>query len=1548
MRISVIKGKKINNIILPDKVEGNYLIDDVDKNGIKRNLISVEADNGKWKLISNKDVYYINKGMMEPFVYLEKGRFYFIHNDIEQEDLMLYCSNVLTEYNYYDISNSLEQGISIGSSPDSIISYSIIEKEAAYIKKVNNKIYITDNNTKYGIFVNDVRIDKQKEIKIGDVIFILGMKMILNISKDKNGENYHLCINKSPNIQVKLMSTSFIPANNNSYNENEEETEYPLYDENEYFHKTPRFIYKIKPLILNVDAPPAKQEDQNNPMLLTIGPMLTMSMTSMVTGYTAINNVLSGNSSWDRALPSLIMCGAMIASVFIWPTFTKKYQKKLRKEQERKRQGKYSNYIESKRKEIVAAKQEQANILTNNFPPLNEVIEVILKRRTNLWQRRITDDDYLKVNLGIGTYPMQIDIKYPEDHFSMVEDNLKDMVSALGKEPKLLSNVPVEFSFVENYISGLIGEEQLIGEYMRRLLIQILAYHSYDNLKIVILTDEEHEYQWKFLKNIPHLFTDDKNLRFFATNSDEYKEVCYYLENVFSNRMESHKGGNVKFEDLKQTYLIITDNLKKVRDFDVIKHILESKVNYGFSLFVLDKKITKLPDQCTTFINVTKDKGSLQSNSNYNEPIDFNIDLITDVDYEEIALKLANIPIEIKNNDEGQLPNKLGFLEMYDVGKIEQLNSNTRWTRSNPMLNLQVPVGIGKNGEKISIDLHEKYHGPHGLIAGMTGSGKSEFIITYILSMAINYHPYEVQFILIDYKGGGLAGAFENKNAGLKLPHLVGTITNLDANEIKRSLASIESELKRRQALFNKAREVSSESTIDIYKYQRMFREGVVDTPVSHLFIISDEFAELKNQEPEFMAQLISTARIGRSLGVHLILATQKPSGVVDPQIWSNTRFRVCMRVQDKSDSNEVIKCPDAAFLKQTGRFYFQVGYNEVFVLGQAAWAGGKYVPAEKVNRTIDTSLNFIDNIGYSIKNVETREKKEILTEAKGEELINIVRYLDKLAEEENIKCRPLWLDKIPEFIRVEDLATKYNYQKENYVINPIVGEYDIPSRQEQALLTIPLSKEGNILVYGTSGSGKENFVTTLIYSSMLYYTPNELNYYVIDFGSEALKMFNKSPLVGNILNVDDEEEIRNLYKMISTTMDERKKLFAEYNGDYETYCKNSGKTVPNIVVIINNFESYQETYGDKYDEVFNLLTREASRYGIYFVVTLNTPNGMRFKLKQNFSQTYVLNQNNNDDYTSILGNVNKTYPSKIFGRGIIKTDDVYEFQIALATEKDNIPKYIKDICEEYNSKYDVEAKKIPTLPKYVDYKTIEKEFKEQDELIIGIGKESLEVETYDFDKNYATMVTGLDLNCTESFLNPLINQIVAKDKSSLVVINTEEYHIEDTKAYQYVNQQFNEIFTSLINFVTSQNELYVKNNYNREIFEGKKPITCIIIGIESFKNRLSSENKLKFDSLFTLGKDLGIINFILVDSIDKIKKVEFESWYKSSVNNTNGIWLGNGINDQFTLKLSSKLEEMKKDIPDNFCFVVNRGIPKFVKYVESFEIKEEKIESLW
>ena len=304
---------------------------------------------------------------------------------------------------------------------------------------------------------------------------------------------------------------------------------------------------------------------------------------------------------------------------------------------------------------------------------------------------------------------------------------------------------------------------------------------------------------------------------------------------------------------------------------------------------------------------------------------------------------------------------------MYNVGKVEHLNPISRWERNNPVKSLAVPIGMGTDGKLFTLDLHEKYQGPHGLVAGMTGSGKSEFIITYILSLAVNFSPDEVAFVLIDYKGGGLADAFVDQKRGIHLPHVVATITNLDGAAIQRSLTSIQSELSRRQELFKRAKSETGEGTMDIYDYQRLYRNKQVSEPMPHLFIISDEFAELKKQQPEFMDALISAARIGRSLGIHLILATQKPGGVVNDQIWSNTKFRACLKVQDRSDSMEMLKRPEAAELKHTGRFYLQVGYNEYFALGQSAWCGAEYTPQEQAVQEKDNTVEFLDNAGQVI-----------------------------------------------------------------------------------------------------------------------------------------------------------------------------------------------------------------------------------------------------------------------------------------------------------------------------------------------------------------------------------------------------------------------------------------------------------------------------------------------------------------------------------------------------------------------------------------------------
>lgn len=588
----------------------------------------------------------------------------------------------------------------------------------------------------------------------------------------------------------------------------------------------------------------------------------------------------------------------------------------------------------------------------------------------------------------------------------------------------------------------------------------------------------------------------------------------------------------------------------------------------------------------------------------------------------DIAVRLANTQLDIASRMH-ELPDMITFLDMYGVDRIEHLNPLIRWKENNPTVSLSAPVGVDTTGELFTLDLHEKYQGPHGLVAGMTGSGKSEFIITYILSMAVNYHPDEVAFILIDYKGGGLTGAFEDKEKGIKLPHLAGTITNLDGAAVKRSLISIQSELRRRQAVFNEARKVSNEGTMDIYKYQKLYRDKVVTEPVPHLFIISDEFAELKTQQPEFMEQLISAARIGRSLGVHLILATQKPSGVVDDQIWSNTRFRVCLKVQDKSDSNDMIKRSDAAELSHTGRFYLQVGFNEYFAKGQSAWCGATYYEDGNNEQMRPVSVSVIDNTGRTVKQVkEIRHNNN--PSKKTKQIVALVKYLSDIATEEGIHERTLWMDEIPAIVYVDELIKKYGIRNDlPHILKPVVGEVDDPFNQNQFPLVLPISDGGNTIIYGTAGSGKLTLLNTVIYELIRNHITDYLNIYIMDFGSETLKVFEKAPQVGGVVLLSEKEKVINLIKMLRKEIITRKKAFADYGGDYRSYINNSGKTYPNIVVIINNFSALIETYEECEDSI-GYITREGIKYGIFFIVTANNSGAVRFRLAQNF-QTYML-----------------------------------------------------------------------------------------------------------------------------------------------------------------------------------------------------------------------------------------------------------------------------------------------------------------------------------
>ncbi len=1548
MKIMLMDATKLVNLILPKEVFGNYWI----VNANKDNLVSVQAIDNSWVLKSNSEVKVFRNGTAVDEALMESEKFYTLKNILTGESYVVYTCPVYDEnslqlrLNYNVKANGSSWYIGNNGSQDNASNFpNVISYEQPGIARNQLKIVFSDEkyavynlNTSLPMYVNGIPCEAS-ELRNGDNIFMLGFK--LSIINDIFYVN-------NPNKLVKFDSQVFairqLPTLDYTKISSEADPVIEMYKKEDYFLKPPRFDEKIEEKVLVIDPPPAAQNQEEMPAIFTMGSMMMMGMSSVMSGIITLTNVLNGTTELSTAWSSLLTAAAMLTCMLILPTCSKMYNKHKKRMYERKRQATYSMYVNKKREEFLTEMKKEQQILIDKYIPLKDVGDIILYKKRNLWEKNTSDYDFLSLRLGIGSIPPFFKINYPDEHFSMEdEDNLMGYLRELEKETSMLENVPVTYSFVDKYITAVIGQRNVTNPFLRGLLLQIFAYHGYDSLKVCVFTNKENAKFWEDVKDCPYFWNDQRTLRFFGTNSDEINQISSYFEEMLSSLKEANedRGNSTSKEPLKLStrYLIITDDIDLVRNVSLIRSLIESESYIGMSLIIFTEKLNSLPNEVEHFISVDERSGGvfervLTGSKRINFVPDFMFGSL-----DKYAYVVSNIPIAL-NGGKFQLPGSYSFLEMYNVSNVNQLNALSRWKESDPINSLSAPIGINEYGDLFKLDLHEKSHGPHGLIAGMTGSGKSEFIITFILSTALNYHPYEVQFVLIDYKGGGLAGAFENRETGLKLPHLAGTITNLDVSEINRSLASLQSELKRRQAIFNKARDKVGESTIDIYKYQRLYRNGQVDSPVAHLFIVSDEFAELKAQQPDFMNELISTARIGRSLGVHLILATQKPSGVVNDQIWSNSKFKVCLKVQDRSDSQEMIKRPDAASLKETGRFYLQVGYDEYFALGQSAWTGAPYYESDVRKKKVDNTITFVDNLGMPFKIVDDG-KQNFTGVLKGEELPNIMKYLVDIAKKENINIKQLWLNSLAPVIFIDGLKEKYSYKKIDCDINPVVGEYDAPNLQKQGLLTLPITQGGNWIIYGMADSGKEEMINSLVYSCITTYSPLELNMYLLDFGAETLKMYRKAPQVGDVILQNDVDKVTNLWRMLQEKIASRKKMFADYGGDYISYSKATGKVLPNVVVIINGFELYNENYGDATFDLLATITRDCQKYGVYFVMTSNTANGIRSRLAQYLPNHLVFQMNDKYDYSSLLGRT-KLEPSDISGRGLAKLDAIYEFQAAVPTEKENLNtmvlEKIKTLCEKYPNG----APKVPVLPEVVTIADVADSVKGLASVPVGIEKESLKVRCLDVTKSLVHVITGMEFGEIKTFGGMFIKEISNIVGKNCYVFDLEKLYKDYSSNVSYYDTNILEEFKTFGKFVFDSFTKFKEAGFDASALKDQGEYVCFIVGIEKFKNILGSEFEGAYGGLLTMIKSMPKFHFILIDTCDNFKKREFDSWYKDTISGTKGLWIGNGMGTQYTLKSTLSTRVLGAKVDKNFGYYVDGNTTVLVKYIS--EVGEEEV----
>ena len=1431
---------------------------------------------------------------------------------------------------YRKLGFSHDADVLIGRDERAQLSYRsrFVSAQHARLTLRGDVFSVTDLGSANGTYVNGLLIpaNAQQTLVAGDIVTIFDLVIMIGHRLVSFNEPSGLVVGEIPGaglIGHAAFRDMCPPASETTGDQ-------PL------FYPAPRLMHSVHKRAFQVDDPPAAKKPDDQPALMSLGPSFVMGLASIFMVVSAISRLMNGADALTT-MPMIAMSCSMIAGTVLWPIISKRWTKKRDAREEMRRESKYGDYLNKMESKFGEECETQGEILRENRVPTPDLAQRAFDLSPRLMNRSVLHDDCMDLRVGMGDTDLQADIRWPQQRFTMDDDKLLDKVTALADNPPKVREVPLAFNPAKDYVAGIIGSRAQVWNFARGLIVQICSLYGYQDVKLMFVVDPDEVDEWSFARTLPHAFDDTGNARFIAANMDELMDLGMHLERDMEVRSQIRADD---FSDYGAYYVVLCANKALTERSDTVTKLTKQRTNRGMSVIFFGDDLKDLPRECAYVIDLTGEGLAMlgHASSDLGKPAakeraarmfarndvsgtmqEFDPDI--DISAEQaraFALALARVRLDLPSQRTA-LPKSLGFLEMFEAGTTAHLNIGQRWAEHDASRSLQTPLGFDPQGEYSMLNLHENVHGPHGLIAGTTGSGKSEFIITYILSMCVNYPPDQVAFVLIDYKGGGLAGAFDNDR--YRLPHLAGTITNLDGAAISRSLVSIKSELKRRQDMLNHARDITGEATVDIYKYLSYYRQGVLTEPLPHLFIVADEFAELKAQEPEFMDELISAARIGRSLGVHLILATQKPTGVVNDQIWSNSRFKVCLKVADAADSKEMIKRPDAAEIKGPGRFYLLVGYNEYFAAGQAAYCGAPYKPTDHFEPKRDNAVELLDNEANAVATLRPPSNAK----TSGTSELNAV--LDQIMRTAGLlhkKAKTLWLEPMPPRIVLDDLVKKYGFEQPEGSFKLVVGEADDPERQRQFLYSIDMVEAGNVMMYGDQNSGIDGLLSTMLYSLAQAYDARDFSLYIADLGAGSLMCFSELPQCGGVVLSGDDERIENLFKLVEGEIVRRRKLFAEAGGlsAYNAQASEDDR-VPHMVVVIGNMAAFNELYGANYEERLVSVTRDAPRYGIHFIITASAATTPRMRLKANFGANLITAFNDPNDYVTMLGSMAGIVAPRQDKRGLMKIEKtVFEYQGASVTEDDlTTAKAVRALARAVREQCPREAIRIPELPDRVLAEHMLPLGGGSPDRVVPIGFSKADVEPVSFDlkKSPYMLVLGNDVDANARYLRGIREVLAADGRQTYAFFDSESIMGPTVAEDEHVYQGNDAVGEAVLKLTSGELTAQIL------VFTS---IAQTIAGIDDEASKALQEYISK-------EKCSGTAGIVAASEMWRLKG-NYQDWYKVLSAYGNGVWVGSGFADQTMFRFSRALPEYRVPAARSEGFFTMRGDVVGVRCVEA------------
>ncbi|WP_191089524.1 type VII secretion protein EssC [Paenibacillus spiritus] len=1100
------------------------------------------------------------------------------------------------------------------------------------------------------------------------------------------------------------------------------------------FSRQPRFLPEIPRGEVEVPNPPMLQE---KPEISWFGILLPPIVMLVITVLIAMTS---------QSLFLLISVATTVMTLIgSLGTAISQIRKYARKKKEREQ--KYLQFIADTRSELSVAREQQSAAMNEMFPEPEECVRRIMEGDRRLWEKTPVHNDFLAVRVGVGSAPLEMEIRYTKQAIILESDPLIMEPQRLAMDYAKVPGVPITVNLLESEICGLAGEEAKTQALLTSMMLQLVTHQGYDDVRIVLLTSGDGMERWSWMKFLPHLWDDGMNVRFLLCGQAIAHQVLSEMYALLKDRELRAAGGGIL-----PHYLFVVEDISLLENEPIGRYLYNGSSKLGVSTLFVAPNAAYLPMNCKVVVSLQGKHGEMADRVTGGKTA-FTPDQTQLGELDLAARKLA--PLRIKQTNAGfALPTSVSLLDMLEAEKVTDTDLLLNWTRNRTYRGMSVPIGVRAGGEPLHLDMHETGFGPHGLVAGTTGSGKSELLQSIIVSQAAHYHPHDIAFVLIDYKGGGMADAFRG------MPHLVGTITNLGGNQTTRALLSIKSELMRRQRLF------SEHGVNNIDKYQKLYysRSDHAGMPaIPHLIMIADEFAELKQDQPDFMKELVSTARVGRSLGVHLILATQKPAGVVDDQIWSNSKFKICLKVQDEADSKDVIKRPDAAMIKEPGRAYIQVGNDEIFELFQSAYSGADYDPEGELRKVENRTkrLYKLSVTGRS-EQIYPLEEEKIARHELPSQLQAMVEHMIRTAEQSGIRpVKGPWLPPLPETVYLDALLPAESAEgirpRREALLRIPAGLLDDPRGQRQEALELDFAAEGNLFVYGAPGTGKTVLLRTLLLSAALLYTPDEFHGYIMDFGGGSLKPLERLPHIGGVMTLEQEEKIDQFMRFVFRIMEERRALFGETGSEGFADYRASGGTLPAVMLVIDNYFALSETY-EEMDAQMVVLAREGFKYGIYLVATATNSGLVRYKFSVNFTMAISLQMTEKSEYDGIVGRTEGLEPARTAGRGLVRGKPPLEFQTALPEFREV---RTDGLIERLEGRFDSRAVPIPVMPAWIDLRSLEGE---GTRLGIGLASNDLQPVHLDLQTHPVFMVAGDAMSGKSTLLVSWISLLAEKE----------------------------------------------------------------------------------------------------------------------------------------------------------------------------------------